>query len=176
MKSAITFILCVVFAAATIVSAEDFLPLKDRWYLSTAGMTSSKTTVSRRSLLSRKPGGVKAESTYYIEEDLKHAACYGRDNLPNYNAKDTDFIAAMYMNNLEHCYRCIEVCRGSSSRCVKVKVIDKCGGCPSSSQNVDLTSTAFQKIATLSEGRVGIRWRPIRCPAKGRWPTFEQER
>ncbi|RHZ46768.1 hypothetical protein Glove_606g87 [Diversispora epigaea] len=174
MKSVIAFILCAIFAAATIVLAEDLLHLEDRWYQSTAGMIDSKTSNSRRSLLSR-GGDIKAEITFYTGKDLKNAACYGRNNLPVYNAKDSDFIAAMYMNNFEHCYECVKICRGSGSRCVTVKVIDKCGGCPSGSQNIDLTKKAFQRLATLNEGRVDIRWRHVKCPKKGRWPTFEQK-
>lgn len=155
MKSFIAFVLCAIFAAA-IVSAEN---LESRWHYSTAGVRNSRR------------GLVKAQITYYNGEDLKGSACYGRNGLPPYDAKDSDFIAAMYMDDFEHCYECLKICR--DSKCVVVKVIDECGGCPPDAQNVDLTESAFKKLATLEEGRVKIKYRPIKCPAKGRWPKFE---
>ncbi|KAI9475419.1 MAG: RlpA-like double-psi beta-barrel-protein domain-containing protein-containing protein [Benjaminiella poitrasii] len=44
----------------------------------------------------------------------------------------------------------------SKSGSVKVKVVDTCPGC--SKEDVDLSPSAFEKIAKLSEGRVSVTW------------------
>jgi expansin (peptidoglycan-binding protein) len=42
------------------------------------------------------------------------------------------------------------------------RVTDRCPGC--SSRTIDLSTQAFKRIATLSQGRVPIRWRFIPAP------------
>ncbi|CAG8565303.1 1623_t:CDS:1 [Acaulospora morrowiae] len=171
MKSAIfLFALYAFFAATLYATPVEILSSSkkesDGWYY--AGASLDNTTDNS---IIKRASSVNAQSTFYTGEDLKGSACYGRNGLPQYNAKDSDFIAAMRMKNFEHCFRCLRVERGS--RHVIVKVIDKCGGCPNS-ENVDLTKSAFKKLGSLDEGRINIRWRPINCPKKGEWPVFEE--
>jgi len=161
MLKLLTFALLALFAiAATALDSE--------------GWHTAEATVMDYSLAKRQNA---AEITYYEGEDLKNAACYGRNGLKPFNAKPSDFIAAMWMRNLEFCYQCIEVRSGKKKvKTITVKVIDKCAGCPTGKKNVDLTRTAFEKLAPLSEGRVAIQWRPIpKCPQKGAWPTYESK-
>ena len=59
-----------------------------------------------------------------------------------------------------NCGRCIEV-TGPSGKVV-VRIVDKCPGC--SFGDVDLSQTAFGKIAKLSAGRIDIKWHFVTCP------------
>lgn len=59
-----------------------------------------------------------------------------------------------------NCGRCIEV-SGPLGKVV-VRIVDKCPGC--SFGDVDLSQTAFGKIAKLSAGRVDITWHFVTCP------------
>lgn len=59
-----------------------------------------------------------------------------------------------------NCGRCIEVA-GPTGKVV-VRIVDKCPGC--SFGDVDLSQTAFGKIAKLSAGRIAITWRFVECP------------
>jgi expansin len=61
----------------------------------------------------------------------------------------------------ENCGRCVEV-TGPSGKSVIVRIIDKCPGCDSG--DLDLSETAFTKIAAKSAGRVKISWRFVACP------------
>lgn len=60
----------------------------------------------------------------------------------------------------ENCGRCVEVTGPMGS--VVVRVIDKCPGCDQG--DLDLSETAFTKIAAKSAGRVKITWRFVGCP------------
>lgn len=59
-----------------------------------------------------------------------------------------------------NCGRCIEV-TGPLGKTV-VRIVDKCPGC--SFGDVDLSQTAFGKIAKLSAGRIDIKWHFVTCP------------
>lgn len=58
-----------------------------------------------------------------------------------------------------NCGRCIEV-TGPNGKVV-VRIVDKCPGC--SFGDVDLSQTAFGKIAKLSAGRIDIKWHFVTC-------------
>lgn len=59
-----------------------------------------------------------------------------------------------------NCGRCVSVTgpRGT----VVVRIVDKCPGC--SFGDVDLSQTAFGKIAKLADGRIDIKWHFVDCP------------
>jgi expansin len=93
------------------------------------------------------------EATYYDADGV--GACGSPTS-------DGDLVAAM--NGAQYskavCGKCAAVTgpRGS----VVVKIVDKCPGC--SSGDLDLSQTAFAKIAKMSEGRVKITWHFVTCP------------
>jgi len=118
----------------------------------------------------RKRGLTKGKITFFEDDQLENAACYGRDGLPNYNAKPTDMIGAM--KGLSKCYVCLQITNPSNKKKVIVKIIDQCEGCPTN--NIDLTPKAFATVADPNDGIVSITWTPVTCPSKGRFPTFEK--
>lgn len=59
-----------------------------------------------------------------------------------------------------NCGRCAAIQGPSGS--VTVKLLDKCPGCDHG--DIDLSSSAFAKIAKLSAGRVKITWSFVDCP------------
>lgn len=59
-----------------------------------------------------------------------------------------------------NCGRCASI-KGPNGTVV-VKLLDKCPGC--SFGDIDLSTTAFSKIAKLSAGRVKITWSFVACP------------
>lgn len=77
--------------------------------------------------------------------------------------KGTDFMVAA-MNGAQYsksvCGKCVEV-TGPLGK-VTVKIVDLCPGCKRG--DLDLSETAFQKIAKLSAGRVKISWHYVPCP------------
>lgn len=77
--------------------------------------------------------------------------------------KGTDFMVAA-MNGAQYsksvCGKCVEV-TGPLGK-VTVKIVDLCPGCKRG--DLDLSQTAFQKIAKLSAGRVKISWHYVPCP------------
>ncbi|AKV04122.1 extracellular endoglucanase precursor [Labilithrix luteola] len=58
------------------------------------------------------------------------------------------------------CGQCIHV-KGPNGE-VTVRIVDLCPGC--SSGDLDLSMTAFKKIAPLSAGRVNVSWSFVPCP------------
>jgi len=116
---------------------------------------------------------VDAQITFFDGDQLKNSACYGTNGVRSYDANESDMIAAMHMDELELCYKCIEIRNPANNNSIIVKVIDICADCPP--DNIDLTPTAFKQLADLDLGRVDIEWRPLdECPDKGRWPIFEE--
>jgi len=93
------------------------------------------------------------EATYYNAEGK--GAC-GIDTPSDY------LVAAINDEQYSkaNCGRCVEVTGPKGT--VVVKVIDKCPGCDAG--DLDLSETAFTKIANKSAGRVKIGWRFVPCP------------
>jgi expansin len=50
---------------------------------------------------------------------------------------------------------------------VTVRVVDSCPPCEKSSVNVDLSASAFAKIAEPKQGRVSIKYQMVSCPTSG---------
>jgi expansin len=59
-----------------------------------------------------------------------------------------------------NCGRCVSVTGPKGT--VVVRILDKCPGCDSG--DLDLSETAFSKIADKSAGRVKITWHFVECP------------
>jgi hypothetical protein len=93
------------------------------------------------------------EATYYNAEGL--GAC-GIPTPPDY------LVAAINDEQYSkaNCGRCVSVTGPKGT--VTVRIIDKCPGCDSG--DLDLSETAFSKIANKSAGRVKITWRFVDCP------------
>lgn len=77
--------------------------------------------------------------------------------------KSSDFMVAA-MNGAQYskaiCGKCVEVTGPLGT--VVVRIVDLCPGCKKG--DLDLSQTAFQKIAKLSAGRVKITWHYVACP------------
>ena len=89
--------------------------------------------------------GLVACGQYYTDADAVAAISYklfDQNGTPN-------------PNNNPHCNQRIRVFRGSKH--VDVAIVDRCAGCEGT-YDVDLSPTAFDKLADESEGRVGITW------------------
>lgn len=115
---------------------------------------------------------VKSLITFYEDDQLNNAACYGRDGIPNYNAKPSDRIGAMINNGM--CYKCVKITNPKNKKSVIVKIIDKCAGCKKN--QIDLTRSAFASIANTDDGIVKVTWKGVACPSKGRFPTLEKNK
>ena len=59
-----------------------------------------------------------------------------------------------------NCGRCVSVTGPNGT--VVVRITDKCPGCDFG--DIDLSMTAFGKIAKLSAGRIAITWHFVSCP------------
>ena len=93
------------------------------------------------------------EATYYNAEGV--GAC-GIQTPPDY------LVAAINDEQYSkaNCGRCASVTGPNGT--VVVRIIDKCPGCDAG--DLDLSETAFSKIANKSAGRVKITWRFVECP------------
>jgi len=93
------------------------------------------------------------EATYYVANGT--GAC-------GFAITNDQLVAAM--NGAQYskatCGKCVEVTGPLGS--VVVRIADKCPGCKSG--DLDLSQSAFQKIAKLSAGRVPITWHFVACP------------
>jgi expansin len=78
---------------------------------------------------------------------------------------DLDVVAmgAPSYNNAAYCGACLDVTgvRGT----VRVRVVDKCPECAANA--LDMSESAFAKVANPVDGRVPITWTLVRCDAKG---------
>jgi hypothetical protein len=93
------------------------------------------------------------EATYYDAEGL--GAC----GVPF----PSDYLVAAINDeqySKANCGRCVAVTGPKGT--VVVRILDKCPGCDSG--DLDLSVTAFSKIADKSAGRVKISWHFVECP------------
>src|SRR6266496_3159507 len=87
-------ILAVIFAIALIFT------------LSITNITAEEEGFVRSRDFSLNKRGQPAKITFYEDDQLENAACYGRDGMPDYNAKPSDMIAATGKNM---CYQCLQI-------------------------------------------------------------------
>ncbi|KAF9128059.1 hypothetical protein BGW39_005368 [Mortierella sp. 14UC] len=117
---------------------------------------------------------ISGKSTWFNGHDLKGAACYG--NLmgnSNVNARDDWMIGAVHMAHYKGgeraaCFECAKITAGKRS--IIVRLIDDCAGC--APNQIDLTASAFKKLAPLRQGVVKTTYEFVRCPSRGnmKWP------
>ncbi|KAI8644229.1 RlpA-like double-psi beta-barrel-protein domain-containing protein-containing protein [Parasitella parasitica] len=115
------------------------------------------------------PAGVlqrRGRGTWYDGDDLGDAACYGRNGLPSFDAKESHMIGAMAMNGFENCYKCMKITNNKDKKkTVVVKIVDKCAGCQVG-KAIDLTPAAFKKLhSDLNTGVLDISWKIVDCPS-----------
>jgi expansin len=76
---------------------------------------------------------------------------------------DVAAMAAPLYNNAAYCGACVDV-TGPKGK-LRVRIVDKCPECKRG--DLDLSESAFAKIAEPKAGRVPITWSLVRCDAKG---------
>lgn len=96
------------------------------------------------------------------------ATYYAADGTGNcsFTADATRMVAAINAPDYQMaawCGGCLEV-TGPSGTAI-VRVVDKCPGCAHG--DLDLSREAFERIASLSAGRVAISWREVACEVSG---------
>ncbi|KAF9149359.1 hypothetical protein BG015_008843 [Linnemannia schmuckeri] len=114
------------------------------------------------------------KATWFNGRDAEDVACYGILENKDVNAKDSWHIAAMRLSQFtggvkKACFECLRVTAGSRS--VIARIIDDCSSCGSG--HVDLSLSAFTKLAPKSKGVVSIKYEFVRCPSSGsnlKWP------
>ncbi|KAI8099730.1 uncharacterized protein BX664DRAFT_290001 [Halteromyces radiatus] len=165
MKSTLSYLSLILALAVTLLAA---VVRADGHYKGVATMmkfeSSSDVTMNKRAF----------RGTWYSGNDLKNAACYGRNGLPSYSATIHSMIGAMAMNGFENCYKCMKIVNNQQKHLsVVVKIVDKCAGCKVN-QAIDLTPNAFAKLAPggdLGIGVLDISWKPVRCPNSKLYPS-----
>ncbi|SAM02133.1 hypothetical protein [Absidia glauca] len=112
--------------------------------------------------------------TWYSGEDLKNAACYGRNGLAPYSATIHSMIGAMAMDEFEDCYKCMKITNNKNTDLsVVVRIVDKCAGCIKG-EAIDLTPAAFKLLAPngdLNLGVLDISWKQVKCPQSDSFPS-----
>jgi expansin len=97
-------------------------------------------------------------------EESGEATYYAADGTGACGFKATTNLDVAAMNKAQYskanCGKCVSVT--GPKGVVVVRIVDLCPGC--SSGDLDLSKTAFAKIANLSAGRVAITWHFVACP------------
>ncbi|KAF9933004.1 hypothetical protein FBU30_006828 [Linnemannia zychae] len=114
------------------------------------------------------------KATWFRGKDAEDVACYGILQNKNVNAQDSWHIAAMRLSQFSGgvknaCFECLRITAGSRS--VIARIIDDCSSCGSG--HVDLSLSAFTKLAPKDKGVVKITYEFVRCPSSGsdlKWP------
>lgn len=93
------------------------------------------------------------EATYYDANGT--GAC-------GFKPSNDFYVAAMNDEQYRQadCGKCVSV-TGPKGTTV-VRIVDKCPGCDRG--DLDLSMTAFSKVASLSDGRIKIKWHFVACP------------
>ncbi len=76
-------------------------------------------------------------------------------------------VAAMNIGQYQDsavCGSCVEI-EGPKAN-LRVRIVDSCPDCPDKG-HLDLSRSAFAKIANPVDGRVKVRWRPVACDVSG---------
>jgi expansin (peptidoglycan-binding protein) len=89
------------------------------------------------------------------------------------NAGDSWMIGAVHMKHYKGgdrtaCFECAKITAGKRS--IVVRIIDDCANC--APDQIDLTASAFKKLAPLRQGVVKTTYEFVRCPSRGnlKWP------
>ncbi|OMH83930.1 Papain inhibitor [Zancudomyces culisetae] len=126
--------------------------------------TTSKKTGSNSSQASTTDGS--KDSKQYTGEGTYYDVGLGACGVTNSNSELVAAISHVEYgvnanpNNAPVCGKCALV-TGPDGKTVTVKIVDSCPACNSGS--LDLSPTAFQKLAPLSAGRIKIKWSFVSC-------------
>ncbi|KAG8932946.1 hypothetical protein FRC03_008663 [Tulasnella sp. 419] len=96
--------------------------------------------------------------TWYTGEDLQNPSCWPH---PEWAPTDESFACALTLEGWTtrpDCFKFLELCNGPE-KCIFVRVVDTCAGCKKGSKHVDLTKTAFSRLAHLDEGKLTVHMR-----------------
>lgn len=102
---------------------------------------------------------MQGEITYYDEADGSGNCSF--DKTPNdldvgaFN--DDDYAGS------KTCGECIDVKGPKGS--VRIRIVDRCPGCKTHA--IDLSPSAFAKVADKSAGRVSVTWQAVACDVSG---------
>lgn len=123
-----------------------------------AGKTNHKLSANKAKMFTAKPessdkfwkGNVKI--TWYSSHDLKSPAC-GDGSWDPENSSHIGATSAGWSGGPQ-CGEFVRLCNKKVSRCVHVRIVDQCAGCKD--DHVDLTKSAFQKLASTGSLEEGI--------------------
>ncbi|KAI8144149.1 RlpA-like double-psi beta-barrel-protein domain-containing protein-containing protein [Fennellomyces sp. T-0311] len=90
----------------------------------------------------------------YTGEGTFYTVGLGSCGQTNSDSENVAALSSSLMSDGKNCGRSLTVTSGSKS--VTVKAVDTCPSCPEG--NVDLSPSAFKKLADLDEGRISITW------------------
>lgn len=105
------------------------------------------------------PTTYSGEATFYASADGSGACCFPATPLDlmigamNYADYDGSYA----------CGSCVELTGPNGT--IDIRIVDECPECLPG--DIDLSPTAFEKIARLDDGRVPITWHVIPCPVTG---------
>jgi expansin len=155
------FIFVVVAAAFAACGGEDTSETPPRGTRSTDAGEGDVATGAADASTATDSGGTDAAASEEFEGEATYYDANGTGAC-GFPASNDFMVAAINDEQYSkaNCGRCIEVTGPLGS--VVVRIVDKCPGC--SFGDVDLSQTAFGKIAKLSAGRIDITWHFVACP------------
>ncbi|KAJ7179224.1 hypothetical protein C8R46DRAFT_630972 [Mycena filopes] len=101
--------------------------------------------------------------TWYTGHDLLNPSCWANTR---WAPTDASFVCALTLQGWvekPQCFSFLELCN-SPEKCIFVRVVDTCAGCAAGSKHVDLTRSAFSKLARLDEGTMMVQYRQASEP------------
>ena len=123
-----------------------------------AGKTNHKFSSKKKNLFTAKPADSdkhwksNVKITWYSSHDLKSPAC-GDGSWDPENSSHIGATSSGWKDG-PSCGDFVRLCNKKVSRCVHVRVVDQCAGCKE--DHVDLTKSAFQKLASTGSLEEGI--------------------
>jgi expansin len=153
------FIFVVIVAAFAACGDEDTSDVPSRGIRSTDAGDGAASTLDASTPKDASTGDAGPVEEFEGEATYYDANGTGACGFP----ASSDFLVAAINDeqySKANCGRCVEV-TGPTGKVI-VRITDKCPGC--SSGDLDLSQTAFGKIAKLSAGRIAIKWHFVTCP------------
>ncbi|KAJ9049596.1 hypothetical protein DSO57_1022712 [Entomophthora muscae] len=71
-------------------------------------------------------------------------------------------VSSKTYHGAQYCGTCLEVSNPSDDTTVVVHVVDQCQGC--SSNGINLSLKAFEKLSEKDIGKLAINWKEVQCP------------
>ncbi|KAF9360018.1 hypothetical protein BGX26_010769 [Mortierella sp. AD094] len=108
-------------------------------------------------------GSKSGTATFYSGAGM--VACNGANLQGNWHTAAVNFAS---WGGLKHaCFECVKVT--ANRRSVIVRVIDQCVSC--SSNQLDLTTSAFKILGSTDLGHLSVKYEIVKCPKSGPWPS-----